>query len=65
MNCITTSHGLARELLNRPNRFITATHDGEEYIIENYKTISTNANSDDSDIYYTLNLKSGGNNIKR
>ena len=65
LSCITTSHELARELLNRPNRFITATHDGEEYIIENYKSISTNVNSDDSDIYYTLNLKSGGNNIKR
>lgn len=53
------------ELLNKPNRFITATHNGKEYIIKNYKIISSNANLDDSDIYYTLNLRRNENNTTR
>lgn len=48
---------LARELLSKPDGFITATLDGEEYIIESTQRIHTCANIDDRVMYWTLNLR--------
>ncbi|MBD5496439.1 MAG: hypothetical protein HDR11_01555 [Lachnospiraceae bacterium] len=63
---ISTSHALARELLNKPDDFITATFGEEEYIISNIQRVFTHANIDDSVTHWTLNLRDGGNgNIKR
>ena len=49
---------LAKELLSKPDGFITATFGEEEYIIENYQRKSTHANLDDISMYWTLNLNS-------
>lgn len=57
---------LAKELLSKPDGFITATYGGEELIIENFSRIATHANIDDSVTHWTLNLRNGGSgNIKR
>ena len=65
-NNIATSHTLARELLNKPDNFITATIGEEEYIIDNIQRVATHANIDDSVTHWTLNLRDGGNgNLKR
>ena len=65
-NCISTSHALARELLNKPDGFLTATLGDREYIIEGYSRKATHANIDDGITYLTLNLRDGGHgNIKR
>lgn len=57
---------MARELLSKPDGFITITHDKEELIIESYQRISTHANVDDGVTYWTLNLRDGGHgNVKR
>lgn len=55
-NYITTSHELARELLSKPDGFLTATHGEEELIINNYQRKKTHANIDDGVIHWTLNL---------
>ena len=60
-----TSHALARELLNKPDGFITATHGNGEYIIESYQRVATHANKDDTCMYWTLNLKDSCSNIKQ
>lgn len=65
-NCIGTSHALARELLNKPDNFLTATLGDREYIIEDYQRKATHANMDDGVTHWTLNLRDGGRgNIKR
>lgn len=57
---------MAKELLKKPNGFITATHGEKELIIDNVKRVSNYANSDDSSTYWTLNVRDGGGgNIKR
>jgi hypothetical protein len=57
---------LARELLSKPDNFLTATFDGREYIIEDYRRTTTHANIDDGVMHWTLNLRDGGQgNIKR
>ena len=57
---------LARELLSKPDGFITANYMDEEYIIGDIKRVSTYANIDDSIMNWTLNLRDGGNgNLKR
>lgn len=57
---------LAKELLSKPDGFITATLGEEEYVISNIQRVSTHANIDDSVTYLTLNLRDGGKgNIKR
>ena len=64
--CITTSHSLAIELLNKPDGFITATIGEEEYVIEVAKRKPTHANYDDEVMHWTLFLKkSDGRNIIR
>lgn len=61
-----TSHMLARELLNKPDSFLTATYGEIEYVIDNIQRIPTHANHDDSVTHLTLNLRDGGyGNIKR
>ncbi len=63
---ISTSHALAKELLSKPDGFITATLGEKEYIISNTQRISTHANIDDSVMHWTINLRDGGNgNLKR
>ena len=57
---------LARELLSKPDGFITATYGNEELVIENFNRVATHANIDDSVMHWTLNLRDGGDgNIKR
>ena len=57
---------LARELLNRPDSFITATYGDKELIIENFCRVATHANIDDSVTHWTLNLRDGGQgNLKQ
>ena len=63
---ISTSHALARELLSKPDSFITATLGEKEYVISNTQRVATHANIDDSVTHWTLNLRDGGNgNLKR
>ena len=65
-SCICTSHALARELLSKPDGFLTATLENREYVIKDYGRIATHANIDDSVTHWTLNLRDGGQgNIKR
>ena len=60
------SHALAKDLLDRPDGFITATFRGNELIIEDFQKTRTHANIDDSVTHWTLNLRDGGNgNVKR
>lgn len=61
--CFTTSHSLAKELLNRTDGFLTVSINGEEYLISNIRRVSTCANIDDSNMYWTLQLnnRSEGN----
>ena len=65
IECITTSHQLARELLNRPDDFITATSDDGEYVIGGLKRVSTHANIDDSVTHLALKLKRCEGNMVR
>lgn len=66
INYIGTSHALARELLNKPDSFLAATNGDKEFVIENIRKISTQANIDDSVSYWVLNLRECTNgNIKR
>lgn len=63
---ISTSHALAKELLNKPDGFITATLGDEEYVISSAQRVATHANIDDSVTHWTLNLRDGGKgNLKR
>lgn len=48
---------LARELLNKPDGFLTVTYGDKEYVIENIMRTRTHANLDDSMTYWTLNLR--------
>ncbi len=61
INLISTSHGLARELLNKPDGFITVTLDGKEYSIESTQRVSNCANIDDRIVYWTINLHNQNN----
>ena len=65
INCITTSHQLARELLSRPDDFITAVDDDREYVIEGLKRVTTHANIDDSVTHLALKLKRCEGNMVR
>lgn len=57
---------LARELLIKPDDFITATIGDREYIIESYQRKSTHANIDDGVMHWTLNLRDcEQGNVKR
>ena len=65
INYNVTSHELARELLSKPDGFITAMCDGKEYVIGNMKRVTTHANMDDSVMHWTLQLKECEGNIIR
>ena len=54
--CFATSHSLAKELLRRTYGFLTVSIDGKEYLISNIRRVSTCANIDDSNMYWTLQL---------
>ena len=54
---IITTHSLAQELLRKPNGFINATIKEKEFIINNIQRVFTCANKDDTEVYWTLNLK--------
>ena len=65
-SCINTSHELARELLNKPDSFITAIIGDKEYVVDGIKRIATHANIDDSVMNWSLILRDcGQGNIKR
>ena len=55
-----TIHSLARQLLNKPDGYLTATvREGNreyEYTINSFQRYKTEANDDDSMLYWTLNL---------
>lgn len=57
---------MAKELLNKPDGFIIANDGEREYVIDSIKRESTHKNLDDSCMYWSLNLRDGGNGyIKR
>ena len=56
---------MARDLLSKPDGFITATHGEKEFVIGNTKRVATHANIDDSAMYWTLQLKECEGNIIR
>ena len=60
-----TSHALARDLLSKPDGFITAMHKEKEFVIGNTKRVATHANMDDSVMHWTLQLKECEGNIIR
>lgn len=55
-----TTHSLARQLLNNPDGYLTATvREGNreyEYVISSFQRDKTEANNDDTMLYWTLNL---------
>lgn len=55
-SCIISTHSLARELLERPDGFITATCENKEFAITGYRRMATCANYDDASLYWTLEL---------
>ena len=60
IDIISTSHKLVKELQGKPDGFITATFNGEEYVIDSIQRISTHANIDDSIVHWTINLRDSG-----
>ena len=51
---INTLHSLGRELLSRPDDFVTVTIGDREYSIVGITTVATHANIDDSTVHKTL-----------
>ena len=55
-----TTHSLARQLLNNPDGYLTATvREGNreyEYVISSFQRDKTEANNDDTMLYWPLNL---------
>lgn len=47
-------HSLGRELLSRPDDFITVTIGNREYSIVGITTVATHVNMDDSTVHKTL-----------
>lgn len=57
---------LARELLSKPDGFLIAKDNNNEYVIESFKRVFTEANVDDSVPYWALTIhKCDKGNIKR
>ena len=63
--CYTTSHSLAKELLDKEDSYITITIGEKEYVISDVKRVKTHANADDTTIYLTLVGDECSGNIKR
>jgi hypothetical protein len=62
---ILRAHQLAKELLERPDGFITASDGVREYIIEGFSRSKTHANMDDSVVNWQLKLSDCSGNIIR
>ena len=60
-----TSHGLAKERLDKEDSYITITIGEKEYVISDVKRVKTHANADDTTIYLTLVGDECSGNIKR
>lgn len=57
---------MAKELLSKPDGFITITANRTQYIPTDIQRISTHANLDDTVTHWTINTKDGGQgNIQR
>ena len=56
---------LAKELLSKPDGFLIATNGEIDYVIENIQRVPTHGNRDDICMYWTLNIKDSGTNIKK
>ncbi len=57
---------LARELLSKPDSFLSATDGKKEFVVETIKKSFTQANIDDTVMHYVLNLRECEiGNIKR
>ena len=56
-----STHSFAKELLNKPDSFLTVTANNREYIIDSIKRKSNCANSDDWYGYYTIICKEEDN----
>ena len=63
-NCIGTSHSLAKELLSKPDAFLTASFGEVDYVIESIKRVATHANSDDTVTHLALILRECGGNLR-
>jgi hypothetical protein len=64
-NGLNTSHMVARELLSKPDEFITVTVGNREYSISHTKMIKTHANVDDGVMHKTLVCEELEGNIVR
>lgn len=61
-----TSHLLAKELLSKPDGYITMlTENEEEYVVKGIKRKAVHANDDDSFLYWTLYGEKCEGNIMR
>ena len=49
-----TSHLLAKELLSKPDGYITMSTENEEYVVQGIKRKVAHVNADDSFLYWTL-----------
>ena len=56
-----STHSLARELLERPDGFLTATSGDKEFAITGYRRMATCANYDDTSLYWSLELSECNN----
>ena len=65
INYITTTHQLAKELLSKPDGFLSALFGGEEFVVESIKRKASYANCDDFVMDWQLNLRASGNGILR
>lgn len=62
---MSTSHGVARELLSKTDEFLTVTVGDREYSIRTIKNIKTHANVDDGVMHKTLVCDELNGNIVR
>lgn len=59
------SHLLAKELLSKPDGYITMSTENEEYVVKGIKRKAVHANDDDSFLYWTLFGEECEGNIMR
>lgn len=64
-NGINTTHKLARELLSKPDEFLTVLVENREYTIDHIKPIKTHANMDDMVVHMGLVCRENTGNIVR
>ena len=56
-----STHSLARELLAKPDGFLTATCGDKEFAITGYRRMATCANYDDTSLYWSIELSECNN----